>query len=76
MPLPLHQAFGLAVRDARQQRGVSQEELGRRSGLHRAHVGEIERGETNATLESVEAIALALDLKASELILDAETRQT
>jgi transcriptional regulator with XRE-family HTH domain len=53
-------------------RGLSQEELGRRSGLHRAHVGEIERGETNATLESVEVIARALDVPASELIVRAE----
>ena len=66
--LPLHIAFGLAVREQREQRGISQEELAHLTGLHRNHMGEIERAELNPTLKSVEAIARALDLKASDLI--------
>jgi transcriptional regulator with XRE-family HTH domain len=71
--LPLHVAFGLAVRALREERGVSQEELGHLTGLHRNHVGQIERAELNPTLKSVELIAKALDVSPSQLVSRAET---
>ena len=58
----------------RAERDISQEELAHRSGLHRNHVGEIERGETNATLDTVDAIAGALGIQPSELVRLAESR--
>jgi transcriptional regulator with XRE-family HTH domain len=70
MPLPV--AFGLALRRLREERGLSQEELAIRTGLHRNHVGEIERAEANPTLKTVDLIATALDLPASELIARSE----
>ena len=70
--LPIHVAFGLAVRRLREDQGVSQEELGRLTGLHRNHVGQIERAELNPTLKSVELIARALRTSASDLIARAE----
>ena len=70
--LPLHVAFGLAVRRLREERGVSQEELGHLTGLHRNHIGQIERAELNPTLKSVEVIAQALSTSASDLIARAE----
>lgn len=69
---PLNVAFGLAVRQLREQQALSQEELGIRTGLHRNHVGEIERAELSPTLKSIELIAKALDVKPSELIAAAE----
>jgi len=39
---PAHAAFGQAVRELRRERGLSQEELGHRSGLHRNYVGGID----------------------------------
>lgn len=65
-------AFGLAVRALREERGVSQEELGHLTGLHRNHVGQIERAELNPTLKSAEVIAEALGVKASDLVAMAE----
>lgn len=70
--LPLHVAFGLSVRRLREEQGISQEELGHRTGLHRNHVGQIERGELVPTLKSVEVIAQALGTSASELVARAE----
>ena len=70
--LPLHVAFGLAVRRLREEQGVSQEELGHLTGLHRNHIGQIERAELNPTLKSVEVIAQALSTSASDLIARAE----
>lgn len=70
--LPLHAAFGFAVRRLREERGMSQEELGHRTGLHRNHVGQIERAELTPTLKSVEVIAEALGTSPSELVARAE----
>jgi transcriptional regulator with XRE-family HTH domain len=69
---PLSIAFGLSVRRLREEHHLSQEELAHRTGLHRNHVGEIERGEANPTLKTVDVIARALDLSASELIARSE----
>jgi transcriptional regulator with XRE-family HTH domain len=70
--LPLHVAFGQVVRELREEQGLSQEELGNRTGLHRNHVGQVERGELTPTLKSVEALADALGLPPSELIARSE----
>lgn len=72
MPGPLTKSFAQAVRQVRAERGLSQEELGRRASLHRAHIGEIERAELSPTLDSVEQIAKALETSPSELIALAE----
>jgi transcriptional regulator with XRE-family HTH domain len=70
--LPLHVAFGRVVRELRTEQGISQEELGNRTGLHRNHVGQVERGELSPTLISVDVLAETLGLPASELIARAE----
>ena len=41
---------------------MSQEQLAEKAGLHSTYIGQLERGEKNATLESVEKVARALDL--------------
>jgi transcriptional regulator with XRE-family HTH domain len=70
--LPINVAFGLAVRHLRDENGLSQEALGFRTGLHRNHVGQIERAEVMPTLGTVETIAEALNIRSSELIVRAE----
>jgi transcriptional regulator with XRE-family HTH domain len=70
--LALPVAFGFAVRRLREDRRLSQEELGHLTGLHRNHVGQIERGEVTPTLNSIEVIAKALGMSASELLARAE----
>jgi XRE family transcriptional regulator, regulator of sulfur utilization len=69
---PLHVAFGKAVRRLREERGISQEELAYRAGLHRNYAGKIERGAPVPTLRTVSAIAQALEIRPSELIARAE----
>jgi XRE family transcriptional regulator, regulator of sulfur utilization len=68
----LNVGFGNAIKALRAERGISQEELGRLAGLHRAHVGEIERGEISPTLDSVQVIAEALGERPSNLLALAE----
>jgi transcriptional regulator with XRE-family HTH domain len=63
-----HHALGRAVLEARARRGISQEELGFRSRLHRNYVGAIERGEINPTFRTLLSLTAGLALPLSELI--------
>ena len=66
---PAHVALGHAVRELRARRGLSQEELGFCSGLHRNYVGAIERGEINPTFRILIALARGLSEPLSELLV-------
>lgn len=57
----------------RAERGLSQEELAFKSGLHRTYIGAVERGERNITLSSLELIAIALDVKLTTLLEKEDT---
>lgn len=59
--------FGKKVRLLRIERGLSQEELAHRAGLHRTYIGMIERAEKNITLVNIEKISIALDVELIEL---------
>ncbi len=54
--------FGERVRTLRHARTWSQEELGSRANLHPTYVSSCERGERNASILSILAIADALDV--------------
>ena len=53
---------GLNIRRAREEKGISQERLALLADLHRAYVGQKERGEKNIGLRNLEKIAKALDI--------------
>lgn len=59
--------IGQRIRNYRTQKGLSQEKLAELAGCHPTYIGQLERGEKNATLESVETIASAMDISLSEL---------
>lgn len=63
-----HVAFGRALRQLRDERGLSQEELGYRTGLHRNYVGGVERGELNPSLTSIFKLSRGLGMQPSELL--------
>lgn len=65
-------AIGNSVRQFRQKRGVSQEDLAEAAGLHRTYIGMIERGEKNITVLSATKIAKALGVSLSALIRASE----
>lgn len=67
-PEPLRFAFGRRVRELRMQQGLTQQQLGRKAGMHPAYVGGIERGERNITLDGVERLARALGVSPAELM--------
>ena len=59
--------IGQRIRKKKKKKGLSQEKLAELAGCHPAYIGQLERGEKNATLESVEKIASAMDISLSEL---------
>ena len=60
--------LGQRIRNYRVGQGLSQERLAELSGCHHTYVGQIERGEKNATLESIEKISAALNVSLSTLL--------
>lgn len=68
---PILEVFGQNVRNLRVERGLSQEQLADRAGLHRTYVGMIERAEKNITLCNIEKLAKALNVKVSTLVNNA-----
>lgn len=61
----IKQRFGLAVRQRRLELGISQEDLAHRCQLHRTYIGDIERGERNVSLQNIEKILEALEIRIS-----------
>jgi two-component system response regulator len=64
--------LGKAVRARRNMLGISQEELGFRSKLHRTYVAHVERGSRNPSLRSIAKLAQALQLPLSTLLSDVQ----
>jgi transcriptional regulator with XRE-family HTH domain len=56
------------LRELRQEKGWSQDELAARSGLHRTYIGTVERAEQSITVDSMEKLASALNVKVARLL--------
>lgn len=65
----LHKIAAENVRKYRKEKGLSQEELAARCGLHRTYIGSVERGERNVTLDTLQVIAVALERPPAEFLL-------
>ena len=59
--------IGQRIRNYRVNQKISQEELAEKCGLHSTYIGQIERGEKNATIESISKIAAGLSIPMSTL---------
>ena len=64
--------LGKRIKALRKLKGLTQEELGEKSGLSYKFIGEIERGEVNPSLNSLRQIAKSLDLPVRELFPQAK----
>jgi transcriptional regulator with XRE-family HTH domain len=63
--------FSQRLRQIRQNRELSQEELADLAGLHRTYVGSVERGERNISIDTMERLAKALDVDITDLLKEA-----
>ncbi len=64
----INSEVGFNIRRIREKRGLSQEKLAALANLHRAYIGQIERGEKNIGLKNLEKIAKALDVDIRVLV--------
>ena len=69
---PAHAAFGQAIRQLREEHGISQEAFALKCGIDRSHYGGMERGERNPSLTTVYKIADTLRVRPSEIHARAE----
>jgi len=71
MSAQVRRQFGDLIRHLRAQAGITQDELARRSGLHRTYVADIERGARNPSLLSIDKLARGLQLSVAGLFRSA-----
>ena len=64
----INREVGFNIRKVREQRQLTQEKLAALADLHRAYIGQIERGEKNIGLKNLEKIAKALKVKTRDLL--------
>lgn len=69
---PAHSAFGAEVRNCRHSRGLTQEDLSAKLGLHVSHVSQVERGIKNVSLTNILKFSRALGCPVSQLMVRAE----
>ena len=65
-----HKLLGDSIRQHRKRSGLSQEKLAEKADLHHNYVGEIERGEKAATIDTMLKIAKALGIRVRDLVED------
>ena len=65
---------GNVIADFRKRKGVSQEVLSGLADIGRTHLSAIERGSRKQTLETLYRIAVALDVKMSDIVAEIEKR--
>ena len=66
--LSISMKFGERVREIRNSKNLSQEQLAHDANVHRTYIGMIERAEKNITLANIEKIAKALEVSIVELL--------
>lgn len=59
--------IGNRIKVLRKEHGWSQEELADRSNINRSYMGEIERGEASATVDTLEKITIAFGITFEDL---------
>lgn len=68
MKSDINEEVGFNIRRIREERGLSQEKLAALAGLHRAYIGQVERGEKNVGLRNLEKIARAFGVNVKNLL--------
>ncbi len=74
--LSFKQALGKVIVTLRERLSLSQEALAGEANVDRTRMGQIERGEANATIDTLEKIATALNQTIASLIIQAENLQS
>jgi len=70
--LEFSDAFALVLKRHRAGKELSRQALAQKAGLHQTYIGMIERGLSNPSLDTANAIAEAMQIPLSKLIVEAE----
>lgn len=62
----IEKQVGNRIKELRNNLGISQEELGFRSGVHRTYIASLEVGKRNVSIVTLEKIVKALEVSMSE----------
>lgn len=62
--------FGTNVRNYRKEKNISQEKLAELSGLHRTYISDIECFRRSISLDNIQKIADALEIKTYKLFME------
>ena len=62
----IEEQVGNRIKELRNNLGISQEELGFRSGVHRTYIASLEVGKRNISIATFEKIVDALEISLSE----------
>lgn len=65
--------FGQTVRRLRLSKDISQEKFADMCSLHRTYISDIELGKRNVSLENIDKMAEALDMRISDLFKEVES---
>jgi transcriptional regulator with XRE-family HTH domain len=70
--LEFSDAFAVVLERHRTAKKLSKQALAEKAGLHQTYIGMIESGKSNPSLDTANAIAEALGIPLSTLIIEAE----
>jgi transcriptional regulator with XRE-family HTH domain len=65
--MDIKQRFGIRIKELRKQHGLSQEKLANMAEIDRTYLPTIEKGERNVSIEVIERLANALNVKVKDL---------
>jgi transcriptional regulator with XRE-family HTH domain len=68
----LQRVAGRYIRAVRVERGISQKQFAELLSVHRTHLGGVERGERNLTLQSLARLARPIGVNPRRLLDDVE----
>jgi transcriptional regulator with XRE-family HTH domain len=72
-PSPIN--IGVTIREFRLQRGLSQGDIEKRTGLLRCYLSRVENGHTVPSLDTLQKIAISLDLPLSQFFAEDPIRE-
>ena len=70
----INQKFGATIREMREAKGYTQEELSYRADLHRTYITSIEAGKRNVSLVNIEKLANALECEITEFFTEKKNK--
>jgi transcriptional regulator with XRE-family HTH domain len=66
--IQLQKIIGERIREIRESKGISQQDLAAACNFEKSNMSRIEAGKTNFTISTLYKISMALDVKLAELV--------